>query len=170
MKTKTSLIAAAVALGLAVPMTMGATAAYAQCTHGERIDGSTADQARVKIQRAGFSNVTGLHKGCDNYWHGIANQGGGRVGVVLAPSGEVMVESVLDQPPGMSGGTSYTVPSDQQPAISENRGYDDRSYDSRRYDNSTYPQRGYPETQRAIPETQRAVPVYPESQRAYPRN
>ena len=37
MKTKTSLIAAAVALGLAAPMTMGATAAYAQCTNGERI-------------------------------------------------------------------------------------------------------------------------------------
>jgi hypothetical protein len=160
MKTKTSLIAAAVALGLAAPMTMGATAAYAQCSHGERIDGSTADQARVKIQRAGFSNVGGLTKGCDNFWHGTANQGASRVGVVLAPSGEVMVESVLDQPPGMSGGTSYTVPSDSQPAISENRDYDNRAY----------PQRTYPETQRAIPETQRA---YPESQRAvpvYPRN
>ncbi len=165
MKTKTSLIAAAVALGLAAPMTMGATAAYAQCTNGERIDGSTADQARAKIQRAGYSNVAGLTKGCDNFWHGTANQGGKRVGVVLAPSGEVMVESVLDQPPGMSGGTSYTVPSDSQPAISENRGYDNRSYD-----NSAYPQRAYPETRRAIPETQRAVPVYPESQRAYPRN
>ncbi len=151
----TKMIAAAIVMGLAVPMTMGATAAYAQCSHGERIDGSTADQARVKIQRAGYSNVAGLHKGCDNYWHGTANQGAGRVGVVLSPSDEVMVESVLDQPPGMSGGTSYTVPSDSQPAISENR---------------DYPQRSYPETQRAIPETQRAVPVYPESQRAYPRN
>jgi len=163
MKTKTSLIAAAVALGLAAPMTMGATAAYAQCTNGERIDGSTADQARVKIQRAGFSNVTGLTKGCDNFWHGKANQGANRVGVVLAPSGEVMVESVLDQPPGMSGGTSYTVPSDSQPAISENRDYPQRDY-------RDYPQRSYPETQRAIPETQR---TYPESQRAvpvYPRN
>lgn len=158
MKTKTSLIAAAVALGLAAPMTMGATAAYAQCTNGERIDGSTADQARAKIQRAGYSNVAGLTKGCDNYWHGTANQGQRRVGVVLSPAGDVTVESVLDQPPGMSGGTSYTVPSDSQPAISEN---------------SAYPQRAYPETQRAIPETQRAVPVYPESQRAvpvYPRN
>lgn len=157
---KTKMIAAALVVGLAAPMTMGATAAYAQCTNGERIDGSTADQARVKIQRAGFSNVTGLTKGCDNFWHGKANQGGNRVGVVLAPSGEVMVESVLDQPPGMSGGTSYTVPSDSQPAISENRGYDNRAY----------PQRTYPETQRAIPETQR---TYPESQRAvpvYPRN
>lgn len=159
MKTKTSLIAAAVALGLAAPMTMGATAAYAQCSHGERIDGSTADQARAKIQRAGFSNVAGLTKGCDNFWHGTANQGASRVGVVLSPAGEVMVESRLDQPPGMSGGTSYTVPSDS-PAISENRDYPQRDY----------PQRSYPETQRAIPETQRAVPVYPESQRAYPRN
>jgi len=160
---KTKMIAAALVMGLAVPMTMGATAAYAQCSHGERIDGSTAEQARVKIQRAGFSNVGGLHKGCDNYWHGTANQGSGRVGVVLAPSGEVMVESLLDQPPGMSGGTSYTVPSDSQPAISENRDYPQRDY-------RDYPQRSYPETQRAIPETQRAVPVYPESQRAYPRN
>jgi len=159
---KTKLIVAALALGLAAPM-MGASVAYAGCTHGERIDGSTASDAQRKIKAAGYTNVTDLTKGCDNFWHGKANQGANRVGVVLSPAGEVMVESVLDQPPGMSGGTSYTVPSDSQPAISENRDYPQRDY-------RDYPQRSYPETQRAIPETQRAVPVYPESQRVYPRN
>ncbi|MGE0151415.1 MAG: hypothetical protein AB7R90_02275 [Reyranellaceae bacterium] len=142
MKTKFGLIAAALALGLAAPLIMGAGAAYAQCVHGERIDGSTAEQARAKIQRAGFANVGDLRKGCDNYWHGTASQGGQRVGVVLSPAGEVMVESTLDQPPGMSGGTSYIAPSDAQPA---------------------YPQTAtpiYPQSQPAIPETQRAVPGY----------
>lgn len=143
MTTRFALAAGALALGLAAPLTMGAGIAQAQCMHGERIDGSTAEQARAKIQRAGFTNVGGLAKGCDNFWHARALQDGRAVGVVLSPAGEVFVESMLDQPPGMSGGTSYVVPQDTQPA---------------------YPQTATP----AYPETQRAVPVYPESQRAVP--
>jgi hypothetical protein len=167
MKTKTGLIAAALALGLAAPM-MGATAAYAQCTHGERIDGSTADTARAQIQRAGFSNVAGLTKGCDNYWHGTATQNGRAVGVVLAPSGQVMIESALDQPPGMSGGTSYTVdrytppPADTRPVYPQTAspGYPERT--------TPEPRRIYNEPQRTYPDSQRAVPSYPSP--LYPRN
>ena len=146
MKTKTGLIAAALALGIAAPMAMTAPA-YAQCMHGERIDGTTADMARAKATSAGFSNVVMNRKGCDNYWHGTANQGGSRVGIVVSPAGQVMVESLLDQPPGMAGGVAYPA-SDSAPSISENR---------------PYPQTitpGYPQTERAIPETQRAVPAY----------
>jgi hypothetical protein len=145
MKTKTGLIAAALALGIAAPMAMSVPA-YAQCMHGERVDGTTADMARAKAQAAGYTNVVMNRKGCDSFWHGTANQGGARVGIVVSPAGQVTVESLLDQPPSMSGGTSYTVPSDSQPAISENR---------------PYPQTvtpGYSE--RAIPQTQRAVPAY----------
>src|SRR5262245_20979528 len=102
MKTKFAFVAGALALGLAAPM-LGAGAAYAQCSYGERVDGTTADMARAKAQRAGYTNVVMNRKGCDSYWHGTANQGGARVGIVVSPAGQVMVESQLDQPPGMSG-------------------------------------------------------------------
>lgn len=161
MKTKFAFVAGALALGLAAPLTMGAGAAYAQCTNGERIDGSTADQARAKIQGAGYTNVAGLTKGCDNYWHGTANQGSRRVGVVLSPAGQVMVESALDQPPGMEGGTSYIVGTQpappSQPAVP--------TYAPSYPQTATTPPAGsypvqpaYPQSIR--PETQRAVPEY----------
>ena len=89
---KTKLIVAALALGLAGP-TVGAAVAHAACTHGERIDGSTAADAKRKIQGAGYTNVTDLRKGCDNFWHGTAMQNGRTLGVVLSPQGQVMVES-----------------------------------------------------------------------------
>ncbi|MGE3906366.1 MAG: hypothetical protein AB7F36_10460 [Reyranellaceae bacterium] len=89
---KMKIIVAALAIGMAAPV-LGAGTAYAGCTHGERIDGSTAADAQRKIQAAGYTNVTGLTKGCDNFWHGMATQNGQRLGVVLSPSGQVMVES-----------------------------------------------------------------------------
>src|SRR5262249_46632468 len=46
--------------------------AWAGCMAGERIDGTTADQAKRKIEAAGFTDVRDLSKGCDNYWHGEA--------------------------------------------------------------------------------------------------
>jgi hypothetical protein len=142
MKTKFAFVAGALALGLAAPM-LGSSAAYAQCMHGERVDGTTADQARAKAQAAGFTNVVMNRKGCDSYWHGTANQGGARVGIVVSPAGQVLTESVLDQPPGMSGGTSYITGT--QPA------------------EPVYPQTATPvyPTERAIPEQpQRVVPAY----------
>lgn len=146
MKTKLVFVAGAIALGLAGPM-IGTSVANAQCLPGERVDGTTADMARAKARAAGYTNVVMSRKGCDSYWHGTANQGGRQVGIVVSPGGEVTVESVLDQPPGMEGGTSYTVPSD-----------------TRAYPQTATPV--YPESQRAIPESQRA---YPEPQRAIPQ-
>jgi hypothetical protein len=73
-------------------MALAAGPAWAGCSAGDRIDGSTADQAKHKIEAAGYSNVTGLQKGCDNYWHAVAMKGGASVGVVLSPAGEVMTE------------------------------------------------------------------------------
>lgn len=140
MKTKTGLIAAALAIGLAGPM-IGAGAAYAQCMPGDRVDGTTADMARAKAMSAGYTNVVMKNKGCDSYWHGTASQGGRQVGIVVSPSGQVMVESTLDQPPGMEGGVSQTV----YPPGTE-----------RAYPQTATP--AYPE--RAVPETQRAIPQY----------
>ena len=63
------------------------------CHFGEVIDGSTADDARRKIEAAGFADVRDLRKSCDNFWHGKATFAGRAVNVALSPSGKVMLES-----------------------------------------------------------------------------
>jgi hypothetical protein len=63
------------------------------CHFGEVVDGSTADDARRKIEAAGFTDVHALTKSCDNFWHGKATLTGGLLNVVLSPSGKVMLES-----------------------------------------------------------------------------
>ena len=62
------------------------------CHFGEVIDDSTADDARRKIEAAG-TDVHGLKKSCDNFWHGKATSTGRPVNVVLSASGKVMLES-----------------------------------------------------------------------------
>jgi hypothetical protein len=62
------------------------------CHFGEVIDGSTADDARRKIEAAGYTNVHGLKKSCDNFWHGQATVNGVAVNLVLSPAGKVMLE------------------------------------------------------------------------------
>lgn len=62
------------------------------CHFGEVIDSTTADDARRKIEAAGFSNVHGLKKSCDNFWHGQAVLNGVAVNVALSPAGKVMLE------------------------------------------------------------------------------
>ena len=123
---KTKLLVAALALGLAAP-TLGAGVAYAGCTHGERIDGSTASDAQRKIKAAGYTNVTDLTKGCDNFWHGTAMQNGRTLGVVLSPEGQVMVESSNE---GSAPSTAETVYPQGQPVVPERQ--------------PVYPQRFYP--------------------------
>jgi len=79
---------------LAVPVLIGPPVgvAVAMCMPGDRIDGSTAAQAKERMQAAGYTNVRDLKKGCDNYWHGVAVKNGAEVRVVLAPQGQVMTE------------------------------------------------------------------------------
>lgn len=66
--------------------------AYAACEPGERIDKSTADDARKKLMTAGYSNVHDLKKGCDNVWHAIATHNGKEGRVALEPSGKIYPE------------------------------------------------------------------------------
>ena len=68
------------------------TSAQAYCSPDERIDGSTAGQARRKMEGASFNGVHSLKKGCDNVWHGLAMKDGASVHVALQPQGEVMQE------------------------------------------------------------------------------
>jgi hypothetical protein len=62
------------------------------CTNGEQVDGSTAEQAIAKFQAAGYSDVQILEKGCDNFWHATGTKGGQSGNIVLSPTGEVMPE------------------------------------------------------------------------------
>lgn len=64
----------------------------AACDPGTKIDGSTATAARKKIEKAGYSKITDLRKGCDNAWHGKAEKDGQAVNVVLNPQGLVLQE------------------------------------------------------------------------------
>jgi hypothetical protein len=62
------------------------------CDAGDKIDGSTADAAKKKIESAGFQQVSDLKKGCDNFWHGKAVKDGSESHVVLTPQGQVARE------------------------------------------------------------------------------
>ena len=68
------------------------TAAEAVCDPGDRIDGTTAEMAKRRVESAGYSQVRMEHKGCDNVWHGFAVRGGASMRVAVSPSGEVMPE------------------------------------------------------------------------------
>ena len=64
------------------------------CAASDKIDGSTAEQARQKLEAAGYTDVTGLNKGCDNVWHAQARgSGGAQVNVMVAPDGSVNQET-----------------------------------------------------------------------------
>jgi hypothetical protein len=64
----------------------------AGCDAGVRIDGSTADMAKQKMELAGYRQIHGLTKGCDNFWHGKATKDGAAFNIVLSPQGHVMTE------------------------------------------------------------------------------
>ena len=83
-------IAAAITLSDgSVPITDSARAA---CDGEDKIDKSTATDAREKIEAAGYQKVRDLRKGCDNYWHATAEKENKSLYVVLTPKGEVMEE------------------------------------------------------------------------------
>jgi hypothetical protein len=85
-------LGAAFVLPAAVGLAGFSTPAYAACLPGAKIDKSTAAEARSEMQKAGFSKVHDLKKGCDNYWHGIAMKNGSETHVVASPQGKVMTE------------------------------------------------------------------------------
>lgn len=93
MKTKMSMLLVALCLTTALGTVLSAAVpAQAACTDGEKIDGSTAGQARKKFEAAGYRQVKELHKGCDNYWHTVAVKDGKPVRAVLSPQGEIVQE------------------------------------------------------------------------------
>jgi hypothetical protein len=75
------------------PMPVPMRTAQAACEPGDKIDSTTADQARKKIEAAGYRKVRSLKKGCDNTWHGMAEKNGATTGVALTANGEVFPEN-----------------------------------------------------------------------------
>lgn len=87
-----ALLAAIVLLAFPLLGPTRLTSAQASCAPDERIDGTTADQAKRRMEGASFSAVHGLTKGCDNVWHGLAMKNGASVHVAVQPQGQVMQE------------------------------------------------------------------------------
>ncbi len=67
--------------------------AFAQnCSATDKINGTTADDAKKRMEAAGYAQVQDLRKGCDNAWHGSAIKDGTRVNVVWNAEGAVLTE------------------------------------------------------------------------------
>lgn len=119
MNYKSSLIVAVAAIGisLAPGIGLGVASAQGNCA-GERVDGSTANQAAAKMKAAGYTNLTGFAKGCDSYWHATGMKDGQQVGVVLSPQGVVMTESAMNgsAAPAEITTTISPLPMDREPA------------------------------------------------------
>jgi hypothetical protein len=64
-----------------------------QCEPTDRIDSSTSTDAEKKIKAAGYTQISDLKKGCDNFWHGRAFKNGMAIRVSLSPQGLVQPES-----------------------------------------------------------------------------
>jgi hypothetical protein len=73
-------------------MAQDATQPTNNCAPTDKIDGSTANDARKKMEAAGYTDVTALYKGCDNVWHGQARANGAAVNVMVGPDGVVRQE------------------------------------------------------------------------------
>jgi hypothetical protein len=52
-----------------------------------KFDNSTADQAKKRLEAAGWREVTGLRKGYDGTWHGLGTKDGVRRRVALTAAG-----------------------------------------------------------------------------------
>lgn len=86
------LVLAAGAAFLAAAPIVSSAWAVGNCAPTDKIDSSTWQQAKKKMQAAGYTGVHDLKKGCDNYWHGKALKSGQTVRIVLSPQGQVMDE------------------------------------------------------------------------------
>ena len=87
-----AMLAAALMIAPPVFGPVSLTAARAACEPGEKVDATTAAQAKKRAESAGYSEVHMEHKGCDSVWHGTAMKDGAAVHLAVLPSGEVQPE------------------------------------------------------------------------------
>ena len=65
---------------------------WAACESGVRVDKTTVEDTRKKLEKAGYKNIRNWRKGCDNTWHATAIKNGAPVSVALLPDGHVVKE------------------------------------------------------------------------------
>jgi len=82
--------AAAVLVALLAPFR--ANLAFAACENGEKIDKTTVEDTRKRLEQAGYKNIRNWRKGCDNAWHATAIQDGAQVSVAVLPDGHIVKE------------------------------------------------------------------------------
>jgi len=80
------------AIVMAVPAPARLSPAWAACENGVKIDKTTVEETRKKLEQAGYRNLRDWRKGCDNSWHATGMRNGERVGVALLPDGHVVKE------------------------------------------------------------------------------
>ena len=92
----TAILTASVSLA-ATGMALAQNATVGQptnnCAPTDKIDGTTANDAQKKLEAAGYTDITGLIKGCDNVWHGQARANGNVTNVAVMPDGSVTQET-----------------------------------------------------------------------------
>ena len=66
--------------------------ALAACAPTDKINATTAQDATRAMEKAGYTQVKILAKGCDNAWHGTAMLNGQPVFVVWNREGQVLTE------------------------------------------------------------------------------
>ena len=86
------LVAALIALGGRTEPSF-VSQAWAACDPGDKLDKTTLEQTRQKLQKAGYKSIHDLRKGCDNTWHGKASKDGAEASVVVLPDGTIVTES-----------------------------------------------------------------------------
>lgn len=62
------------------------------CHFGEKIDNTTVDDVQRILTQAGYTSISGLTKGCDNFWHGQAMLNGVLTNVMITPEGRIVHE------------------------------------------------------------------------------
>ncbi|MBF0324510.1 PepSY domain-containing protein [Magnetospirillum moscoviense] len=91
-KIWTMVVVTIVSLGIGGWPWISSPAQAEGCLDGDIIDASSAQSAKKKMEAAGFLDISGLKKSCDNFWHATAVRNGVAVNIVLTPQGQVIIE------------------------------------------------------------------------------
>lgn len=68
------------------------TPAWAACDPGDKLDKTTLEETRQKVEKAGYTDGRDWRKGCDNVWHVTATKNGAQFHVAVLPDGHVVRE------------------------------------------------------------------------------
>ena len=80
------------AILLAVQPAIRTNRAWAACDKEVKIDKTTVEETRKKLEQAGYRNLRNWRKGCDNSWHATGLRDGQPVSVALLPDGHIVKE------------------------------------------------------------------------------